>query len=533
MKSLPSTALLLAVACAALAWGGPARAAAGDSLAVRAQEVLGRHCGSCHGGPKGKAGLNVLDRDELVSRKLIDLDAPDSSELLDLVESGSMPPGKHKKVSPAERRTLRQWIEAKAPGESAPAYVLRQILRDWKENEKPTVRYVSLAHLGGAANAARREAVREDLERLLKHYTSPKAEGGRLEAIDPGKLVFRIDLAALGWARRPFKQRDFFSADKGYEDSPINLYDLLLLEYPYGSLSFGSDRFPDVRKYLEKAATLRPVPYVRADWLVAQLSEGKIGEELARLLELAVLDLGDHSPPKAASAAEYRKDVTPAAARAELGFGGDAAVLNKALAATAAKDLAGGKAVPRAVWEAAYPEVLRLLGGETPILPLDGLDAPGSLLNRPPDETVSVRITDAKGQQNKTTFKIGESVGIVIDWKEAVVFEALRKSKREYRGRFMEDSEVAEKDKKKPLRKVEKAGLDVATDQIVVFAMSKEYVKEKKEYPQRWEVQAPEQVRWRYVHRFYEINKKGDGFAGPPAEKLLVARGTFTITKPQ
>src|SRR4029453_4112246 len=44
-----------------------------------------------HGGPGAKAGVDVLDRKQLLDRGLINLAEPSSSELLDLIESGSMP----------------------------------------------------------------------------------------------------------------------------------------------------------------------------------------------------------------------------------------------------------------------------------------------------------------------------------------------------------------------------------------------------------------------------------------------------------
>src|SRR5262245_31825596 len=86
-----------------------------DGLAIQAQDILDKHCRACHSGPDARAGLNVFDRKQLLDRRLINLRVPESSELLDLVESGSMPPGTHRKVSARDRETLRRWIAASAP----------------------------------------------------------------------------------------------------------------------------------------------------------------------------------------------------------------------------------------------------------------------------------------------------------------------------------------------------------------------------------------------------------------------------------
>src|SRR5258708_14925957 len=84
------------------------------SLDERAREIFQQHCAACHGRGKNppQAGLNVLDRKRLIEeeRRLVVPGQPDQSELLQLVECGSMPPGNKKKVSGPDRKVLREWI---------------------------------------------------------------------------------------------------------------------------------------------------------------------------------------------------------------------------------------------------------------------------------------------------------------------------------------------------------------------------------------------------------------------------------------
>ena len=90
------------------------------------------------------------------SRKIVIPQSADHSELFDLVNSGSMPPGTRTKLSEDERQTLRDWIERGAalfPKERGQEYVLHNILKDVlalkKDNKDklPFVRYFSINHL--------------------------------------------------------------------------------------------------------------------------------------------------------------------------------------------------------------------------------------------------------------------------------------------------------------------------------------------------------------------------------------------------
>jgi len=509
-----------------------------DRLAGQAQEVLARHCRACHDGAEGKAGLDVLDRKQLLDSGLINLATPASSELLDLVESGSMPPGKHRKVPAADREALLRWVKAKAPTESPSAYVLRHLLRDWRtlpDADKPNARYLSLAHLAGPESAKRLEAFRKELTDLLTFF-KPTKKAGRAKPIDPAGLVLRIDLAALGWDLKSFEERDAFNDDpkvrKQAKVSQVNLYDLLLLEYPYGSISFSSPHFEGLRRYLDKAKPVRPVPWVRADWLAGQLAAGEVGKELALML-----GVGDKKKPQTPTALRFRDGrVTLEEARAEVGWAGDEARLTKALKDEGLKGLEDSKGVGRAEWEAAYPGVIRRLGVETPILPLDGLDAPGSMLTRPDSSGLSVRTADPKNGNAKSEFETGGEVEIEVSTRADVTYELLRWGRLGGRAEGMVfPKSFEELTAKKGSHTYDVLlGQDVGTERFLVVAFAKKQVKKKGDFPRGLELEPRvEGVRSRFVHPFYRLKKDSDEFDGPAAEEVLSAKVAFTIKMPK
>jgi serine/threonine-protein kinase len=97
----------------------------------------------------------------------------------------------------------------------------------------------------------------------------------------PVDTVFVVDIRKLGWQRRPFTRlRD----GKGVGPSHLNLFDLVLLEYPYAVLYEGSPTFDDLaREFLAPADQVRPVVYVRADWFVSVATQPPLYEDLLQL----------------------------------------------------------------------------------------------------------------------------------------------------------------------------------------------------------------------------------------------------------
>jgi mono/diheme cytochrome c family protein/cytochrome c553 len=117
----------LTILCAGLGiclvpWLSSAQQPAADepALAAKARNILQQHCFDCHGKDPAKlrGQLNVFDAKHLFDkeRKIVVPKAPDQSDLIQQVDKGTMPPGKRPKVPEAERKILRDWVAAGAPG---------------------------------------------------------------------------------------------------------------------------------------------------------------------------------------------------------------------------------------------------------------------------------------------------------------------------------------------------------------------------------------------------------------------------------
>src|SRR5262249_58458413 len=100
--------------------------------------------------------ISVNDRSGLdrAARPFLTPGAADASQLMRLVEDGSMPPGGRDKPTVEERQVLRDWINADAvpyPRRFDDAYVQGSILADLgsrvKAEDRPHVRYFSLHNL--------------------------------------------------------------------------------------------------------------------------------------------------------------------------------------------------------------------------------------------------------------------------------------------------------------------------------------------------------------------------------------------------
>ena len=128
---------LSALSLAAALWLAPpaVRAADTDETAGPRRLILRKYCQQCHAGPADriKGDLSVLDLAALHRRKVVRDGKPAESELFQLVECGSMPPGALPKPGPAEVDVLREWIgdaPADFPPEYGDSYVMKQIEKD-------------------------------------------------------------------------------------------------------------------------------------------------------------------------------------------------------------------------------------------------------------------------------------------------------------------------------------------------------------------------------------------------------------------
>jgi mono/diheme cytochrome c family protein len=285
---------------------GPAAAQPSTDKPARARTVLEKHCLSCHGDTAPRGGLKILDERQL--QKLVRPRDADHSELIQLVQAGNMPPGRTPKLSDADVQALREWVnDGATPPRPAfnDAYVLTWILKDLEDqgDRKPKPdpvkwRYVSFAHLMNEPQAE--ERLREHRLALLRavNLVNQRTNIWPPKAVDPAGTVFRLELDELGWNVQPWKGN--------YKDDwrdRITLYDLILLEYPYGVVP---DESTDLNKailkdYLARAGMLRPVAYLRGDWLIDAVGKTPLYDDLLRLEgTLAELEKGRKYPAESA-----------------------------------------------------------------------------------------------------------------------------------------------------------------------------------------------------------------------------------------
>jgi hypothetical protein len=398
---------------ALLALCAPADAA----LARDAYIVLTTHCAACHGKAAQRGGISVTDWKALRASGVIPGKA-DESELVLLVESGTMPPGNATPPSLAERQSLRKWVEAGAPSlpppESGDEYVLRQIAADWAAlpaARKAGARYITLDHLivqpGGPALVAR---ARKELERVLGGLAAPGKRGFKLEPIDRDgsqESVYRLELSSLGWDDRPFVIPPSSRKDKPVRAN-LTVFDLFLLEYPLAVVQFGRP-FRDTVTFLRATKSVRPIVYVRGDWLLGLLNDRAFAREASLLA-----GNDDHARlPKPTAREIVAGPVALALARAELNWKGEDMRLKEALRAEGLGAIVDGKTIARDVWLRKFPAVAGRLGLGTPLLPWDGLTAPDC--SNDPGLTVKAETWLYElGEWGKTTNAMGKTVRKLI-----------------------------------------------------------------------------------------------------------------------
>ena len=243
----------------------PEKAPAVADLAARVKEIFRARCLDCHGGRKVKGKVTILDRDLLIARQQVVPGKSDDSELFQVItaeDESVMPPKDQPRLRPDEIDDIRAWIATGAapfpdvpkpvpPPSSSPSpnfgveYVLKSILQDVRTlspEDRPFARYFSLNHLLAAgASPDELDLHRDALAKAINHL-SWERELVHPRPIESTSTVFRIDLRALGWDRRPCERvGDHAGA------ASLDLFDLALLEYPYSVAYENSEAFDALR----------------------------------------------------------------------------------------------------------------------------------------------------------------------------------------------------------------------------------------------------------------------------------------------
>ena len=293
----------------------------GSELAAAAKEVLRTNCAECHTGKNAIAGVQILNHQALLDDGHVEPGEPDNSYLYELITStggDAMPPKNRPALTESQIDTIRKWIVAgakpfpadiesrqNAPGDSStesndddnprqnseevesPASaesdekeihaLMLEHVRKTEKQDRPFLRFFSLRHLlEHGVTAERMEVHRNALAKAINHL-SKERELVTPTPIDESKSVLVVDIRMLGWHRKVLTNL----AD---ETDKLNLFDLVLLEYPYAVLPTDSDAFDDLQaEFLNVAGQVRPIPYVRADWFCSTATLPPLYHDLLQL----------------------------------------------------------------------------------------------------------------------------------------------------------------------------------------------------------------------------------------------------------
>lgn len=285
-------------------WSAEAPDAA--SLPSQVKEMLRKRCFECHGGSKTQGGVKVLDHAFLIGeRKIVvpgDADESLIYQVLTATDESVMPPSGQPRPAAEEIDVVRRWIASGAaafpadiPNPIAAAndsssvirgteYVLAKIAehaRNQPLERRQFLRYFSTNHLlTGGATADELALHRDALAKVINHL-SWKQQIVRPKEIESTQTVFVVDIRDLGWNQQPFEE---VVEGKSSMRSKYNLYDLVLLEYPYSLAYEDSDAWRQVSEmYLGPAGLIRPIPFVRADWFVSVAALPLLYEDLLQL----------------------------------------------------------------------------------------------------------------------------------------------------------------------------------------------------------------------------------------------------------
>lgn len=356
-------ALCFIVVVAASTYGqNPAR----EDLALHARVIMRKHCAGCHDGSRGE--FSVADRKgfDRPARPFVIPNQPGQSYLMELIEDGSMPPGNQPRVPTNEVEILKAWIGSGASGYPRvfdDAYALESIRADLAKTpatDRPHQRYVSLAHLV-TDETTTLQPRREALGATLKDHSKT----GAPVSVDPAGTVFRLDLRPMGWSEQAFVK----VVQKGTEDvtepSDLNLYDMILLEYPHG------------RRNAEAAELrqVRPIAFLRGDWLSDEFPKLTTSRELKNWLQ------------------------------------------NEAKARSATGDATRDRPAPLP------PPLVNLKASRDVILPLNALSHPNLSVDPAPFQFLLFETQDALAGRATPKFKVGQRFKIAVQASKSVHLE--------------------------------------------------------------------------------------------------------------
>lgn len=273
-------------------------------LADRVKDLLRSRCSECHGGTSSQAGIDVLSWKNLVDGKHIVAGQPDQSPLYlavinpdeDVRMPQDLPPLPQEDID-----LIRGWIvdgavkfsdDVQQPVDSTMShehqgvvgisYVLGQIhehQRKLTSEQKRYVRYFSSHHLLAAGVTRQTLDLHRMAFAIAINHLSYEPELVVPEVINPEVgTILAVDIRQLGWNKPAMKS-------VGSEQAKVlNLYDLVLLEYPYAVAYEDSATYDALAtEYMKPAGLIRPIPFVRIDWFCSVATLPPLYHDLLQL----------------------------------------------------------------------------------------------------------------------------------------------------------------------------------------------------------------------------------------------------------
>jgi hypothetical protein len=176
--------------------------------------------------------------------------------------------------------------------------------------------------------------------------------------------------------------------------------------------------------FLKETKSVRPIPYVRADWFLEAVTHPPLYPEL-----VALLGLSKGIVPLPSSVPRWlSEEVTLEEAAAELGLAREAGkvagiVSQPKYARTGLAALAEKKKTRRFLWEQQFPEIIAGMDLGTPILPLDGLTC--LAYNTDPQFGISLDLANFSTGKIQDLFRKGDLFEVQIKASGNVQFELI------------------------------------------------------------------------------------------------------------
>ena len=278
----------------------------GRELSAQVKQIFRNHCFECHGDTRRESDIHVFEPESYIDEGMQSVVAGDveGSYLFELIstedEDTRMPKSPLAALSASQIDTVRKWIEAGAPtfpdDVKRPVetnedralsrvvgteYVFSQMvefLENQPRDDRPYFRFFSSNHsLTAGATKAELKTQHQALAKAINHL-SMQPNVVRPTVVDEGLgTIFAVDIRKLGWHNRPFQTASG-------EPSDVDLFDLVLLEYPYSIAFADSVNFEKLWDlFMDRSNLVRPIPYVRVDWFASTATQFPLYEDLLGL----------------------------------------------------------------------------------------------------------------------------------------------------------------------------------------------------------------------------------------------------------